>query len=163
MQGHSSKNPGVFKAKANVAGDYVFVSPEKVVGTLKEGFAMLSQLKGGFRRGVFAMFLISEVHPFDDGNGRVARIAMNRELSAANQARIIIPTVCRDTYLAALRSMSRMGNATALIRMLDFAQLWTFEVLWQDWAETRSILEACHAFMEPDEANERYLRLERPR
>ncbi|WP_181850091.1 Fic family protein [Thalassospira xiamenensis] len=163
MQGRSGKNPGVFKAKANMAGGYEFVSPEKVAGTLKEGFAMLSQLKGGFRRGVFAMFLISEVHPFDDGNGRVARIAMNRELSAANQARIIIPTVCRDTYLAALRSISRMGNATALIRMLDFAQLWTFEVLWQDWAETRSILEACHAFLEPDEANERYLRLERPR
>ena len=163
MQGHLGKNPGVFKAKDNMAGGYVFVSPEKVAGTLEEGFAMLDQLKGGFRRGVFAMFLISEVHPFDDGNGRMARIAMNREMSADNQSRAIIPPVFRDTYFVGLRSMSRLGNTTALIRMLDFAQLWTSEVLWQDWAETRSILEACNAFLEPEEANEHYLRLERPR
>jgi len=163
MQGHSSKNPGVFKAKANMAGDYVFVSPEKVAGTLEEGFAMLNELKGGFRCGVFAMFLISEVHPFDDGNGRMARIAMNREMSADNQSRAIIPPVFRDTYFAGLRSMSRVGNTTALIRMLDFAQLWTSEVLWQDWAETRSILEACNAFLEPEEANEHDRRLMRPR
>lgn len=163
MQGRSGKNPGVFKAKANMAGGYVFVAPEKMAATLKEGFVMLDELKGGFRRGVFAMFLISEVHPFDDGNGRVARIAMNRALSADNQARIIIPAVSRDTYLAALRSMSKMGNETAVIRMLDFAQLWTSEVPWQDWSETFRILEACNAFLEPDEVNERYLRLERPR
>ncbi len=59
--------------------------------------------------------------------------------------------------------MSRVGNTTALIRMLDFAQLWTSEVLWQDWAETRSILEACNAFLEPEEANEHDRRLMRPR
>jgi len=163
MQGRSGKNPGVFKARANMAGGYVFVSPEKVVGTLKEGFAMLDQLEGGFRSGVFTMFLISEVHPFDDGNGRVARIAMNRALSADNQSRIIIPAVFRDRYLAALRSMSQMGNTTALIRMLDFAHVWTSEMSWRDWDETRSILEVCNAFLEPDKANEHDLRLMRPR
>jgi fido (protein-threonine AMPylation protein) len=34
------------------------------------------------------MFLISEVHPFADGNGRIARIMMNAELVAAGEERI---------------------------------------------------------------------------
>jgi Fic family protein len=38
------------------------------------------------------MFLISEVHPFDDGNGRVARAFMNAELVAAGHCRILIPS-----------------------------------------------------------------------
>lgn len=38
-------------------------------------------------------FLISEIHPFNDGNGRLARIMMNAELVAENEEKIIIPTV----------------------------------------------------------------------
>ena len=33
------------------------------------------------------MFLVSEAHPFADGNGRTARIMMNAELIAAGQER----------------------------------------------------------------------------
>ena len=29
------------------------------------------------------MFMMSEVHPFDDGNGRLARLMMNTELVSA--------------------------------------------------------------------------------
>ena len=39
------------------------------------------------------MFLISEVHPFDDGNGRIARVMMNAELvSAADVRKDVDPT-----------------------------------------------------------------------
>jgi Fic family protein len=48
------------------------------------------------------MFLVAEVHPFADGNGRVARIMMNAELVAARESRIIVPTVFRNNYLMAL-------------------------------------------------------------
>ena len=41
----------------------------------------------------FMLFLVSEVHPFIDGNGRVARIMMNAELVAGGQVKILIPTV----------------------------------------------------------------------
>lgn len=44
------------------------------------------------------MFMISEVHPFNDGNGRVARVMMNAELVRADQSRIIVPTVFREDY-----------------------------------------------------------------
>jgi Fic family protein len=31
------------------------------------------------------MFLVSEVHPFTDGNGRVGRVLMNAESTAAGE------------------------------------------------------------------------------
>ena len=66
------------------------------------------------------MFVVTEVHPFDDGNGRTARIAMNRFLSNAGLTRIIVPTICRDAYLSALKAMSN-GHPVPLPRMLAFA------------------------------------------
>ena len=52
------------------------------------------------------MFVVSEVHPFADGNGRSARVAMNAELVPANLHRMIIPTVLRNDYTSALTSAS---------------------------------------------------------
>jgi Fic/DOC family protein len=46
-----------------------------------------SGLDTALERAVYTMFHISEVHPFDDGNGRVARVMMNAELVAGRQAR----------------------------------------------------------------------------
>ena len=51
--------------------------------------------------------MILEVHPFTDGNGRVARVMMNAELSAANLARIVIPSVYRREYLGGIRRVSQ--------------------------------------------------------
>jgi Fic family protein len=41
------------------------------------------------------MFLVAEVHPFSDGNGRLSRIMMNPELVAAGEQRIVVPTIYR--------------------------------------------------------------------
>ena len=43
---------------------------------------MYRTLDAPFRRAAFIHFLISEVHPFADGNGRMARVMMNAELVA---------------------------------------------------------------------------------
>ncbi len=47
------------------------------------------------------MALVTECHPFDDGNGRAARLMANAELSAAGQVRLVIPTVFRNNDLLA--------------------------------------------------------------
>lgn len=66
----------------------------------------------------YMMFLVSEVHPFLDGNGRIARVMMNAELSAKGLSRIIIPTVYREDYMGALRKLTRQRIADAYVGML---------------------------------------------
>ena len=104
MEGRPDKNPGLFKRVANRAGLTYFVSPELVRGTLEKGFEIFQTLRDPFHRAVFMMFLIAEVHPFADGNGRVARVMMNAELIFNSEMRIIIPTIYRNNYLVALKT-----------------------------------------------------------
>lgn len=115
-------DPGRFKDAVNRAGDTVFVHPDYVLGTLERGFALLAELPGGLARSIFTMFLVADVHPFNDGNGRVARIMMNAELVAAGQATIIIPTVYRDEYIDTLRALSRQQRPAPVVEMLVKAQ-----------------------------------------
>jgi Fic family protein len=63
------------------------------------------------------MFLVSEVHPFVDGNGRLARIMMNSELVAQDEQRIVIPTVFRNNYISALKALSQTGKSSPIIRL----------------------------------------------
>jgi Fic family protein len=97
------------------------------------------------------MFLVAEVHPFADGNGRVARVMMNAELIAGGQRRIIIPTVYRDDYLGALRALSRSARPDVLPKVLDRAQLFSSRVDFTDLAKARQALEQAEAFREPSE------------
>ena len=127
----------------------MFVAPDLVPGTLAQGLRVCRSLETPFQRAVFMMFLIAEVHPFADGNGRVARIMMNAELAAAGEERIIVPTVYRANYLSALKALSRTGRPEPLIRMLDYAQRWTAAVDWRSLEETRWELGDCNAFVDP--------------
>ena len=95
------------------------------------------------------MFVLREVHPFDDGNGRLARAYMNAELVAGGSTRIIISTVYREEYLQGLRSLSRQQHPDVLIAVLDFAQRWATSIDWSDFARAEQQLAACHAFERP--------------
>lgn len=152
MEARPDKNPGVFKTMTNRAGNTVFVAPDLVTGTLEKGFAFLQGLGEPFQRAVFMMLLVSEVHPFADGNGRAARIMMNAELVAGGQERIIIPTSYRTDYLGALKALSHNGHATPLIRMLDYAQQYTHAIDWRGLDGTRRVLEQTGAFAEGEDA-----------
>ena len=143
-------NPGTFKQMPNRAGQSLFVDPALVEGTLRIGFEHLGALDTPWQRAVYVMFLISEVHPFDDGNGRTARIMMNAELTAGSQARIIIPTVFRDDYLGALRRLTRDDDSSVLIKALRYAHDYTFGIDFSDIPTATSQLEETHAFEEPD-------------
>jgi fido (protein-threonine AMPylation protein) len=162
MEGRPDKNPGQFKQAGNRAGGTLFVAPELVDGTLDQGFAIYRGLETPFQRAVFMMFLVAEVHPFSDGNGRTARTMMNAELVAAGEERIVIPTVYRSNYLSALKALSQTGRAEPLVRMLDFAQKWTAAVHWLTVEETKRELIACNAFLEPAVADEEGKRLQMP-
>ena len=152
MEARPDKNPGAFKTMTNRAGNTVFVAPDLVTGTLEKGFAFLQGLGEPFQRAVFMMLLVSEVHPFADGNGRAARIMMNAELVAGGQERIIIPTSYRTDYLGALKALSNNGHTTPLIRMLDYAQQYTHAIDWRDLDGARRVLEQTGAFAEGEDA-----------
>jgi hypothetical protein len=144
--------PGNYKTQANRSGETEFVSPVLVRGTLEQGMKRHEALPPGFQRAVFMMFLVSEVHPFVDGNGRVARMLANAELTAAGQQRMIIPTVLREDYLQALRAISRATNPTPLIRVLDRAQELCAQLNWAQLSRAEDQLRAVHAFETPAEA-----------
>jgi hypothetical protein len=146
MEGRPQHNPGNFKTRANRAGDTFFVAPDLVPGTLSEGFRRFMEFDTGWECAVFAMFVVSEVHPFADGNGRVARIAMNSELVSAHQSRIIIPTVFREDYLGALRRLSRQDDPSVLIKALRYTQNWTSRIDFTDLQVATEQIEATHAF-----------------
>jgi len=143
--------PGAFKTKANRAGNTEFVAPDLVRGTLQKGLERFRALEAPFARAAFMTFLVSEVHPFTDGNGRIARVMMNAEVIAGGQHRIIIPTVYRDDHLGALRALSRNGRAQVLPTMLDRAQLFSSRIDFSDLAGARRALEKAQAFLEPSE------------
>lgn len=103
--------PGVFKKKNNEFGARVFVAPELVTETLARGWAPMRDLPSPTARALYALFFVAEVHPFNDGNGRICRLGMNAELEAAGQARLILPTSLRTDYLAVLEALTLRGDA----------------------------------------------------
>ena len=162
LGGRPEALPGEFKSRVNRAGSTVFVAPEAVLGTLDRGFAIHRGLQSAFHRAVFMHSMVSEVHPFADGNGRIARIMMNAELVSANEERIVIPTVYRSNYIAALRSLSAGNSPEPTVRMLAYAWRWTHAVRWARLSDTTAQLRACHAFEEDLEAEQKGLRLLMP-
>lgn len=106
------------------------------------------------------MFLVAEVHPFADGNGRIARVFMNAELTGSGEQRIIIPTGYRQNYLNALLGLTHNDHAAGLIRMLDFAQRYSSAIDWSTEASAARMLQATGAF-EGDAATAR-IRLPEP-
>lgn len=149
MASRTDKRPGAFKDRSNRVGAIEFVTPHQVDETLRLGWHHLDHLSDPFHRACYTMFLITEVHPFLDGNGRVARLFMNAELVAANQPRIIIPTVYRNNYLGALSGLSNGNNPDALPRVLGFAQRWVAAGEWQDRDHADRYLEASQANATP--------------
>lgn len=146
------KNPGQFKNKNNRAGETHFVDFNLVKGTLIKAFEYYQILQNPFAKAAYIMFIISEIHPFLDGNGRIARVMMNAELVKAQQTRIIIPTVYREDYLGALRKLTRNREPKNYIKMLQRAQEFSATLN----ASTMELLEnqliQSNSFKESDEA-----------
>ena len=151
MSARPEANPGVFKTQNNRAGETHFVDFQQVRGTLKKGFEIYSALRHPFARALFMLFMISEVHPFIDGNGRISRIMMNAELTAAGQSKIIIPTVFRTDYLGALRQLTRKNNPEKLINAIQRVRQFSYNLHGENFDEIRSYMEHCNAFKEEDD------------
>ncbi len=132
-------SPGQFKLKPNRAGETWFVDPRLVQGTLIEGSLLAQSIPDGVARAIYYSFLVTEVHPFNDGNGRISRLVMNAELSRAGEARIIIPTLFHEEYVDCLRQLSRHDDPSGLVRALSLMQHWTVAF---DYLDVNALIEA---------------------
>jgi len=160
MAARPEVTPGVFKTIPNQVGSYRFVEPYLVEGTLLAGFEVMEQLANPLARAVAMTALITECHPFVDGNGRISRLMANSELSARGEVRIVIPTISRDNYLVSLRAYSDPAvGGDALFDVLDHAQKWSEAVDWTDYENAKIALESYHAFETSLIADRKKLRL----
>lgn len=146
MRERPEVGPGEFKTQANRAGNTAFVAPRLVRGTLVEGSKLLPTVPPGTARALMAMFLVTEVHPFTDGNGRLARLVMNAELSVVNACRIIVPTLFREEYLDCLRVLTREGETKPYLDAMRHIHAWTAGFDYEDLDEVIAEMHACNAF-----------------
>lgn len=152
LEGRPHMNPGIFKIKNNRAGQTEFVDHKLVKGTLSQGFKYYAALTDPFARAIFMMFMISEVHPFNDGNGRIARVMMNAELVRADQSRIIVPTVFREDYILALRKLTRHKDPLPYINVMTKLHKFSDNLYGADFTELKNYLATCNAYEDPSHA-----------
>jgi fido (protein-threonine AMPylation protein) len=104
-------------------------------------------------RAALATFVVSEVHPFTDGNGRTARVAMNLFLTQAGLTRIVVPAVFREDYISALKALSSNAHPIPLVRMLTRAARFS---RWLDMTSTTNCFAALtryNAMQRPEDAH----------
>jgi hypothetical protein len=152
LEARPEKNPGLLKDRNNFAGSTSFVDFNLVRGTLLQAFDFLQALDHPFAKAAFIMFVLSEVHPFLDGNGRIARIMMNAEFVKARQSKIIIPTVYRDDYLSALRKLTRQSDPLPYITMLQRVNEFSENIYGDDYNVMLDYVIQCNSFLEHTEA-----------
>jgi Fic family protein len=157
--GRPDKRPGQLKQSPNQAGATTFVAPDLVEGTLRRGYELLGTLATPTQRGTFVAFLVAEVHPFDDGNGRLARAVMNAEYVAGGEQRAVIPTISRNDYLRALRRLSRQDQPDLFVTYLDRIRRWTARMDWSTLDVTHRALERTNALVDANDAEDRGLQL----
>ena len=146
LSSRPDKNPGEWKEQSNQAGNTIFVHPELVKGTLREGFKRIALLEDPFARALMAMFVVTEVHPFMDGNGRTARLTMNAYLTQHSASRIIIPTAYREDYLLPLKALSQNNDPNPFIRSMTRAWRWTAGFDYSNFPNLWEKMKVCNAF-----------------
>ena len=141
-------HPGQLKTEANYAGTTHFVLPAFVRGTLQEGSRLATSVPEGLARAIYYAFLVSETHPFDDGNGRLSRLTMNAELSRLGLCRVIVPTLFHPQYVDCQRALTRANEPDGFIKALAFAARWCAGFEYGDLRLLITALRATNAFEE---------------
>jgi len=103
-----SDNAGSYRQKPVIVtgADVNFPLPEELNNKMQEFISKLPQLKQDLHAVEYAAMvhaLFVNIHPFIDGNGRVARLIMNLALLQNGYNITIIPPVVRADYIRALQ------------------------------------------------------------
>ena len=82
-------------------------------------------------RAVLGHWLVGYVHPYPDGNGRIARFLMNMMLASGGYPWTVIRVEDRDTYLSALEAASVESDIQPFARFLAARVRWSLDGLRQ--------------------------------
>ncbi len=100
---------------------------EAVRDAMPELFGLLEQEEYPAVRAVLGHWLFGYIHPFSDGNGRMARFAMNVMLASGGYPWTVIRKEDRDTYLSALDAASIEMNIAPFTALIAERVRWSME------------------------------------
>src|SRR5690606_3292139 len=72
-------------------------------------------------------YRLVRIHPFDDGNGRIARLVMNYHLLKSGYPPVIVKSADKKAYLNAL-NQADSGNLPAFLGYVANALLWSLDM-----------------------------------
>ena len=141
-------SPGKTKLGPNYAGNTKFVEPGLVRGTAEEGSRLALSVPEGLARAIYYAFIISEIHPFIDGNGRLSRLVLNAELTRMGLNRIIIPTLYYPQYADGARELTRGNDPDGFVRAITKMARWCIQFNFTDVEALTQELRQTNAFEE---------------
>ena len=90
-------------------------------------FDLLEEEKEAAVRAVLGHWLFGYIHPYLDGNGRMARFTMNVMLASGGYPWTVIRVEDRDAYMAALESASIDMNIEPFTRFITERVQWSLD------------------------------------
>ena len=148
LQRRPEVNPGELKNQANYAGTTKFVEPAMVRETFEVCSGIALSIPEGLARAIFYGFLISDIHPFEDGNGRISRLMMNAELSRVGLCRVIIPTLFHLQYVDCAKQLTRYNDPAGYVKTIALMAQWTAQFNYADLPKLILDLTKTNAFEE---------------
>lgn len=127
--------PGEYKKTPNsvrLANGEIFAysSPEDVQNEIAELVAWFnekSETEDPVLLAAMLHYRFVRIHPFDDGNGRTARLLMNYVFSKNNLPLVIIKSAEKKDYLAALNKADT-GKINAFVEYIGNQLLWSLDL-----------------------------------
>jgi hypothetical protein len=120
------QRPGKLRTEGPPSGQGVDAS--RLVPTLHRGFEIYRTVGEPLARATFLLALVSQLRPFDDGSGLVARIAMNAELVSAGERRMIFTPALSESHAGRWAAFSRTGDVAPLLALMEEVHRRSFAV-----------------------------------
>lgn len=98
---------------------HIPLNPDAISDAISTLFDLLTAEPDARVRAVMGHFIFVFIHPYMDGNGRMARFILNTMLASGGYPWTIVPLERRAEYMEALEQASVEGNISAFARLVS--------------------------------------------